>query len=252
MKLNYKKSGQGQPLLILHGVFGSLDNWQSVGNKFAENYEVYLIDQRNHGKSPHSDEFSYESMSDDLGEFIEHHGLKEPIVLGHSMGGKTAMKFACNHPEKLEKLIVVDIAPKYYEPHHQKIIEGFRAVNIRTIDSRKEAEDQMSKVIHSQMIRQFLLKNLTRTDDGFRWKINLDAIEKSIENIGNGLDDSEKFEKPTLFISGSNSDYILDKDIPIIKKHFPNYKHEIIVDAGHWVHAEQPLLLYEEVVDFLS
>jgi pimeloyl-ACP methyl ester carboxylesterase len=253
MKLNFRKLGTGSPIFILHGVFGSADNWQSFGKELAHTNTVYLIDQRNHGLSPHHDQFDYEVMASDLAELMDEESLDKVHVLGHSMGGKVAMKFSTLHPEKLGKLIVVDIAPRYYPPHHQKIFEGFRAVILKETASRKDAEDQMKNVIGSPMIRQFLLKNLTRDDNNtFIWKHNLDVIEQQIENIGKGLERQEIFEGPTLFVGGKNSVYILQEDHETIRHHFPKSSIEMIDGAGHWVHAEKPAELLEVVRDFLA
>ncbi|WP_421892652.1 alpha/beta fold hydrolase [Marinoscillum sp.] len=253
MKLNYRKLGSGSPLFVLHGVFGSCDNWQTLGKEFAEHFSVYLIDQRNHGNSPHSSEMSYEVMVSDLRELMDDEGLQTISILGHSMGGKTAMNFAVTFPERLEKLIVVDIAPIYYPPHHQQIFEGFHSIDLQRIESRKEADQQMAEKVKVFGVRQFILKNLTRNDDNqFAWKINLEAIEQNIEPLGSGLVDGQTFNKKTLFIGGSKSDYIQQKDHQTILKHFPLATIEMVGDAGHWVHAEKPEELKALIVEFLQ
>lgn len=253
MKLHYKELGgnQSQPLVILHGLFGSLDNWITLAKYFAEHFHVYLVDQRNHGKSPHSDDFSYELMAEDLYKFLKDHNIINSIILGHSMGGKTAMLFATQHPEMVEKLIVVDIAPKTYPVHHHKIIEGLKALNLSTIERRKDAEEQLAIHIPQDDTRQFLLKNLTRDENGgYKWKMNLLAIEEQIEIIGYGLPEGSTFEKETLFIRGLKSDYIMDEDIPLLSVHFPNSRLESVANAGHWVHAQAPQKLYDLVLSF--
>lgn len=252
MKLNFRKLGSGHPLFVLHGVFGSADNWQTVGKELADDFTVYLIDQRNHGNSPHDDAMNYEVMTDDLQELIRDEGLDSIYLMGHSMGGKAAMHFATIHPDLIDKLIVVDIAPKYYSPHHQQIFKGFRSVDLANVKSRKEADDGMAKIIPEFGVRQFILKNLTRGNNGFAWKINLAAIEKNIEIIGEGLPDNAVFEKATLFIGGTKSKYIQEEDERIIKRHFPSSTIEMIDGAGHWVHAEKPRELLEKVVRFLN
>lgn len=253
MHLNYRTLGQGQPFVILHGIFGTSDNWQTFGRALSEKYQVFLVDLRNHGNSPHSEEFNYTVMADDLKEFIEQHHLENPIILGHSMGGKVAMFFAASHPDLFEKMIIVDIAPKYYPVHHQKILEGLEAVEINKIDSRKEAEEQMSKHIGDMGVRQFLLKNLKRTNhDGFAWKLNLPVIRDNIENVGEALDTDHPIKKPVLFVRGAKSDYIQDEDKAEIRKIFPLAQVVTIKDAGHWIHAEQPEALYEAVMAFLD
>jgi len=253
MTLNFKKLGEGEPLIILHGVFGSLDNWQSIGKSLAENHTVYLVDQRNHGLSFHSDEFNYELMAEDLGELMSSESLNRINILGHSMGGKTAMYFACSHPKEVKKLMVIDIAPKKYPPHHKQIFEGFKSVNLKQVETRKDAEKQMESIISNFGVRQFILKNLKRQTDGsWEWKLNLDAIEKNAENIGAPLPEDFRFEGETLFVAGEKSDYILSSDQPIIRKHFPKAAVETVPEAGHWVHAEKPSELYSLVSQFLN
>lgn len=251
MKLNYIKLGEGRPLLILHGLFGSLDNWKSLANKFAENYEVYLIDQRNHGKSPHSDEFDYHAMSDDLFEFIEDHYLRGFYILGHSMGGKTVMNFA-QHCDLVDKIIVADIAPKAYQPYHFKLIESMEKVDFSKIQSREEVEAILSEDIKELPIRQFLMKNLYwREKNILDWKINLPAIKGNLYNIIGEIENGI-VETPTLFIRGQMSNYIQDSDFPLIKSQFPNSRIETIPNAGHWLHAENPSLFYTIVRGFLE
>lgn len=252
MKLNFRKYGSGAPLFILHGVFGSSDNWQTVGKQLADKYTVYLIDLRNHGLSPHSEEMDYPLMSGDLLELMGFEGLSQVVVMGHSMGGKVAMHLAVNNPGAVSKLVVVDIAPKEYPPHHQEIFEGFDAVKLATLTSRKEADNQMSHVIKNPGIRQFILKNLTRTDDGFAWKLNLKAIRENIENVGRHSLGDLKYERPTLFISGSDSNYITKSSEAQIKGYFPKAQIITISGAGHWVHAEKPSELFSEVSSFLD
>lgn len=184
MTLNFRKTGTGKPLVILHGLFGSADNWMSVAKGLEENYTLYLLDQRNHGDSPHSDTWNYKAMAADLKEFMEAEGLQKASFLGHSMGGKTVMKFALTYPEMVEKLVVADIAPRPYPVHHQTILEALNAVDTKSLSSRKEAEDKLAEYIPERGIRQFLLKNLTRKEGAFEWKINLPIITKQIENVG--------------------------------------------------------------------
>ncbi len=252
MKLNHKEFGSGPPLLILHGVFGSLDNWVTVGKQLAENFKVILVDARNHGSSPHSDIFDFHSMAEDVRELLDEKSLSEASILGHSMGGKTAMTMSGMYPERIKKLIVVDIAPKYYPPHHEKIFQTFDAVRLDTLTSRSEAEEQMKSVMDDWGVRQFLLKNLYRSKDGsFRWKLNLETIRKSIENIGDEMDIKVTYDGPTLFIRGDKSDYIVDEDKARINALFPEGKIISLKDAGHWVHADQPAALIQTVISFL-
>lgn len=252
MNLFYRTLGEGKPLIILHGLFGASDNWLTHGKRFAENRKVFLLDQRNHGASPHSSEFTYEGMVDDLLKFIQQHDIIRPDVLGHSMGGKVAMRLATHYPDQIDRLVVVDIGPKSYPVHHDVILEGLKTIPIDTLQSRQVADGILAKFVDNASTRQFLLKNLKRTDAGFAWKINLDIIHDQIENVGEGLADDEAFSHPALFIRGSLSDYILDSDIPDLNSHFPNNKLVTIKGAGHWVHAEKPLELAEAVENFLG
>lgn len=252
MKLNFKKSGSGPPLVILHGLFGSADNWFSIAKELVEHYTLILVDQRNHGDSPHSDQWNYKVMVEDLLKLLDDEGLDKVFLMGHSMGGKTVMNFAVSYPDRVEKLIVADIAPRYYPVHHEAILEGLNSLNLKEIKSRKEADDQLAKHISELGIRQFLLKSLTRDSEGFAWKINLPVISKNIENVGEALAEGAQFEGPTLFLAGANSNYIQQKDLPDIKAHFPNYELEFVADAGHWLHAEQPHAVVEEMRKFLG
>ncbi|WP_424962609.1 alpha/beta fold hydrolase [Ekhidna sp.] len=253
MKLNFRTLGEGDPLIIMHGVFGSSDNWQTLGKVFAERFKVYLVDLRNHGNSPHSDEFDYDVMVKDVVELMDDEDLKKAHILGHSMGGKVAMHLATQHTNRVDKLIVVDIAPKYYPPHHQEIFEGFHSVDLDSLENRKDADEQMAKVISNFGVRQFILKNLDRKKDGsFGWKLNVNAIERAIDKVGEGIEGDVSFEGTTLFIAGSKSDYITDEDHDLIREHFPKALIASVKDAGHWVHAEKPKELGEMVMEFLS
>ena len=253
MKLHFKKFGSGPPLIILHGVFGSSDNWKTLANHLMITFEVYLVDQRNHGLSPHSDDFNYQVMTDDLKELLHDEQIEKCILLGHSMGGKTAMNFAVQYPEKIMKLIIVDIAPKRYPPHHQNILQGVHSLKINEINTRKEADDLLSTTINNSGIRQFILKNLSRNPEGlFYWKINWKAIEDNIQAIGAPLLSHDLFTGEVLFIRGAQSDYILNEDEPLLKKHFPNAVLMTIQKAGHWVHAEQPAQLLALINQFIK
>ncbi|PCJ01185.1 MAG: alpha/beta hydrolase [Flavobacteriales bacterium] len=251
MQLNFKKIGEGEPLVILHGLFGSLDNWMSLAKKLSCHFEVYVVDARNHGQSPHSEEFNYDVMADDLYEFILHHNIIDPIILGHSMGGKTAMQFAMNYPDKLTKLIVADIAPKPYPVHHTAIIDGMLSINLDIINTRKGANEELSKHLDDFSTRQFLLKNLYWIEkEKLAWRFNLPVITRDIEIIGQGLENIEPFEKPTLFIRGEKSNYITTNDFVIIKNIFLNTEIKTM-NTGHWVHAEKPAEFLEILNSFL-
>jgi pimeloyl-ACP methyl ester carboxylesterase len=239
-QLYFRTLGEGTPLIILHGLFGSSDNWLTLGKRFAEKYKVYLIDQRNHGQSFHSSEFSYPAMAKDLEDFMQIEKIDSANIIGHSMGGKTAMEFAVTSPSKVKKLIIADIGPKYYPVHHATILKGLFSINLKTLGSRKEADDQLAKFIADFGTRQFLLKNLGRNGDDFEWKVNLNVIAQEIEQVGKGLNQNATYTKTTLFVRGGKSDYILDSDMNLIHSIFTNSKVETIEGSGHWLHAEKP------------
>lgn len=251
-KLNYKKFGEGTPLIILHGLFGSLDNWITMARRFSEHYQVFIVDQRNHGLSFHSPEFSYGHMANDLLDLMNSERIASAHLLGHSMGGKTVMNFAVDHQERVNKLIVADIGPKYYPVHHTQIIKALYSIPVSELSSRKEADEIMSRAINNFGIRQFLLKNLLRDGDAFKWKMNLDVIAKNIEEVGKALNQNASYQGETLFIRGANSDYIQDSDMFLINSIFLKAKLATIEGAGHWLHAEKPEEFYQIVMKFLT
>ncbi len=250
--LNHKVFGEGQPLIIVHGFMGSLDNWLTLGKRFSENFQVHLVDQRNHGRSFHSEDWGYEHMVHDLENYIAHYGLENPHLLGHSMGGKTVMQFAAFHQYDIEKLIVADIGPRFYPVHHQTILEGLKSVPIDSISSREEADEVLKKFIPEVGVRTFLMKNIARSGNGFSWKMNLDVLDRGIEQIGKALDYHLPIENDTLFMRGGNSDYILDEDWEDIQEIFPHSELTTLEGAGHWLHAEQPDAFYQKVMSFLE
>jgi esterase len=255
MKLNYKKVGEGsQPMVILHGVFGSLDNWATVSKSIADaGYAVYLLDQRNHGRSPHSDEFTYEAMAADLAEFITDHALENPILVGHSMGGKTVMQYAEQYPDTYDKLVVVDIGPKSYPPHHESLIQGLNALPLDKIEDRQQADKLFSTYEPNLGVRQFLLKNLYRTKaDTFDWRFNLSVLTELQANVGSEIPKLRTVTEPTLFIRGALSGYVKERDWQGIQDRFPQAELVTIPKASHWVHAEQPKLFVEALIKFLA
>lgn len=253
MKLFFRELGQGSPIVIMHGLFGASDNWLSQGKVLAEDHKVYLLDLRNHGQSPHDNAHNYKVMAEDLEEFLTDQQIKNPVIIGHSMGGKTAMTFAAMHPELFDKLIVVDIAPKTYGVHHDTILDGLNAIDLTTLTSRNQAEEQLALFVPDLGTRQFLLKNLARNKDGgFEWKLNLAIISANIETIGQGMEKGLTKPKPVLFIRGRNSNYIKDSDFDKIKSLFPGAQIETVENAGHWVHAEQPQELLRLVKEFIN
>ena len=253
LELAYKKYGNHpRNLIILHGLFGTLDNWHTLATQFSASFTVWTIDQRNHGKSPHSDEFNYHVMSQDLADFMQQHSIEKADIIGHSMGGKTAMQFSFDFPEKISKLIIADISPRAYGPSHNELIDALHDMDLSRITRRSDAEEMLSHKIKEPATIQFLLKNLTREENAYTWKMNLPAITKNYETIIGAVDDDKTFSGPTLFIRGGKSTYILAEDEAQIKKQFPNTEIKTIANSGHWVHAEAPKEFYEVVTDFLS
>lgn len=251
--LKSRIEGQGKPLIIIHGFLGMSDNWKSFGSLYAaEGFQVHMLDLRNHGKSFHSDEFNYSVMSNDILEYCQHHNLSKISIIGHSMGGKVAMLFATTYPEIVEKLIVADIGPKYYAPHHDDILAGLNAVDFSTKPDRTQVEEILYPFIPDFGTRQFLMKNLYWVEPGqLAFRFNLPVFNAKIESIGEALPEGNHFDKPTLFIRGGNSKYILDTDLSEIKKHFPIFELATIPNVGHWLHAENPKLFFEETARFL-
>lgn len=234
--------GEGKPLLILHGFLGMSDNWKTLGKSYAENgFQVHLIDQRNHGKSFHSQDFDYELLANDVKTYLNFHKITQTALIGHSMGGKTAMEFACSNPEMVDKLVIADIAPKYYPPHHTKIINGLRSLDFNTISSRSEADEKLSDHLADIGIRQFLLKNLYWIEKGrLGFRFNLEVLQNKMEELGENIGSTASFSGETLFLRGDRSEYILQTDYDNIKKHFPRATIKTISKAGHWLHAENP------------
>ncbi|MDO5654957.1 MAG: alpha/beta fold hydrolase [Flavobacteriaceae bacterium] len=251
--LNSKIIGDSQQhLIIVHGLFGQLDNWNTLGKKFQENFTTHLIDLRNHGRSFHDDDTSQQAMVADLENYLNHHQISSAHFIGHSLGGKVVMLLALKQPEKVDKLIVADMAPKDYPPHHQDIIQGLENVDFSQVNVRNDVEEFMIPYIPHPTVRQFLLKNVYRKpDETYAFRFNLKVLsENYIGLVTNQLPD-KTFDKPVLFLAGEKSDYIMAEDKELILKYFPHAKIEYISDAGHWLHAEKPIEFLEKSLKFL-
>jgi len=244
----------GKPLLILHGFLGMSDNWKTLGKKFAhKGFQVHLIDQRNHGRSFHSDEFNYEVLAEDLKQYCEHHELESISLIGHSMGGKTAMLFAMKYPELLEKLVIVDIGPKFYPTHHDQILAGLSALDSEMLASRSDAENIMKNYVPDVGTRQFLLKNLYwKKDKTLGLRINLKVLIDTVEEIGEALSGSNVYKKETLFLKGDKSEYIQVGDETLIHQYFLKATIQEVSKSGHWLHAENPTEFLEKTLSFLN
>lgn len=254
LHLHFKAYGHGgHPLIILHGLLGMLDNWQTQARSFSgAGFKVYALDQRNHGRSPHSDTFNYRVMANDLFHFMQEHRIPSAHILGHSMGGKTAMQFALTYPERVDKLIVVDVAPRTYPNAHDHVLHAMCSLKLGTITSRREADAALAERLPDWRLRQFVLKNLTRDEAGrLKWKVNLSIIKKHYPEIAGDITATGIFSKPTLFIKAALSNYLIDDDLPRITTLFPRAVIISIADAGHWVHVDTPDEFGNEVLKFL-
>jgi esterase len=250
--LGPQNSAQAQPLVLLHGLFGSSDNWGTIAKHFSQHYRVISVDLRNHGRSPHSDANTYTDMANDLLELCETLGLDRIHLLGHSMGGKVAMQFATQYPDKVEKLLVVDMAPRKYADAHTHLIDAMLSVDLSAMQSRSDVDKALSSKIPEAMVRQFLLMNLVKSDSNSQlaWRINLPTLKANYPKLIEAVCEHAHFEKPCLFIRGKNSDYVLDSDIAQIKTHFTQARF-VTITAGHWIHAEQPQAFIQAVESFL-
>ncbi|MCK4559623.1 MAG: alpha/beta fold hydrolase [Calditrichia bacterium] len=241
MKLYCRQIGNGDPVVILHGLFGISDNWLTIAKQLSSSHHCYILDMRNHGRSPNSQDLNYDDMVEDIYEFLTDFGLRTVSFIGHSMGGMVAMKFAFEYSHRIEKLVIVDIAPKSYPALHQNILKGLQSIPIDKIKSRREADEFLKEYVSSHKTRQFLLKNLYRKDDNsYAWRVNLEVIYDHASDIGHGISTDHTYEKPTLFIRGEKSDYILPEDEQRIIEIFPHASIIEIPGATHWVHAEKP------------
>ena len=262
--LKFKKTGHGTPLVILHGLYGSSDNWITIGRRLEDRFTIYIPDLRNHGHSPHATTHTFQDMVDDLVKFFTDHHIEKAIVMGHSMGGKVAMMFAAEYPEFVTRLIVADIAPKSYNKNdvpyktvmeHELILSLMEDLNLVAVSSRKEIDHFLAEKLHNATLRQFLIKNIHRNkENDFEWKINVPVLKYALVGITSGVDkrwfDDRRpiLNYPVTFIRGLKSDYISNDDIPEIKAIYPEARIIDIADAGHWLHAEQPEKFIEAVL----
>ncbi|XOV77707.1 MAG: alpha/beta fold hydrolase [Aestuariibacter sp.] len=242
MLLNYTIAGQGEPLILMHGLFGSLENLGVIAKQLQQQFQVISIDLPDHGRSPHSNQFSYQQYAQSIVDTLDSLQIGECHLLGHSMGGKVAMTIALSNAKRVKKLLVADIAPVKYEPRHDNVFKALTAVDLDNISSRTEADKQMAQYVEEIGVRQFLLKSLEKTDTGFRWRFNLNMLQRDYESLSAGMDSSNSFDKPTLFVKGGNSNYISEAHQQAILQLFPRANAKIINDTGHWLHAEKPFV----------
>lgn len=253
IELNYKSFGEGQPVIILHGLFGMLDNWKSFAVRLSKEYEVFIVDQRNHGRSPHTERISYDLMSQDLYNFIQQQGLNDLLLIGHSMGGKVVAQFCLDHPALVEKAVVVDMGLKEYPGNHYPIFESLLNLKLDKISDRKTAESILAEQIDDPSTLQFLLKNLKRTgQNNFQWKMNLKGIYAQYPELITSIDSSFTSDSNILFVKAGESDYVLEEDWLGIQEIFVNARYEVVEDAGHWIHADNPEYLYELINSFFA
>ncbi|KDE39488.1 Esterase ybfF [Nitrincola lacisaponensis] len=252
MKLHYQRTGQGTPLIILHGLFGTLENWGAQIKALAEHHDVIAVDLRNHGRSPHSMDMSYPLMAEDVIELMDDLQLSQVNLMGHSMGGKVAMQMALSYPQRIARLLLVDIAPVSYPPHHEAVFKGLFSIDLTSLTSRADADKQLQVWVEEAGVRAFLLKNLYRNEQGqFAWRMNLDCLRSEYDAIA-AAPEGSAFTGPTRFIKGGLSHYLKPEYTDAVRQRFPNADVKVIEDAGHWPHAEKPALFTRLVDRFFS
>jgi esterase len=253
MKLYFRTLGEGEPLIILHGLFGSSDNWLTQAKIYSQYFKVYLYDARNHGQSEHSAEHNYKVLAGDLYQFIQEHNIINPFIIGHSMGGKTVMQFLIDYPNVAKKVVIADISPKFYPRHHEHILSGLHAIPVSDLNGRQEADDILSSYIQNVPERQFLLKNLYRTEQGqFAWRMNLETLSREIDHIGADQIPLKSISTPVFFLHGGNSNYLITQDYSLIPTLYTNSKIDSIPGTGHWLHAEKPAEFIEKTLTFFN
>ena len=252
-ELFYSRIGQGEPLLILHGLFGSSRNWQSLARQYANHFEVISVDLRNHGQSFHAADMSYQLMAEDVSQLIRQLALPSCRIIGHSMGGKVALRLALDQPALLDRIVVADIAPVNYQHDHNDTLGALVAVDLGRVNSRADADEQLKATVPQAPMRAFLLQNLQRVDDQWKWRVNLAAIDSHMDELTSfTLPDDARVDLPALFIYGTASQYVGDAEQDVIRQHFNKAKLQPVEGAGHWLHAEKPEDFLTATLDYLK
>lgn len=251
MILHTDIQGQGTPLLLIHGLFGSGENLGMIARLLADRFRVINVDLRNHGRSGHSEDMNYMLMADDLAQTMDELGIPTAAVLGHSMGGKAAMQLALNQPQRVSKLVLADISPVVSQARHHHILAALNSVDLTTLTDRKDADKQLQQQIEDAGTRAFLLKSLQKTENGFQWRFNLSTMTKHYQEVLAAPQAENSYPGPVLFIKGGNSDYLQPEHQPLIFKLFPAAKAKVIAGTGHWLHAEKPAAFAKITADFL-
>ncbi|MEE2764184.1 MAG: alpha/beta fold hydrolase [Pseudomonadota bacterium] len=248
VELNHRITGEGAPLILLHGLFGSLENLGGIARRLQDDWQIHALDQRNHGSSPHTETMDYPAMASDVIAYMDRQGIDKACILGHSMGGKVAMQVALQAPARVERVIVADIAPVSYKPRHDAILEGLKSIDLNAVASRQDADQRLAEQVDALATRQFLLKNLERvprdeqSEGGplFRWRLNLPVIDACYGNLSQAPEGEGPYQGPVLFLKGADSAYIQEKHREAIQQLFPAAELRVIQDTGHWLHAEKP------------
>lgn len=249
--LNYEVQGKGAPVVLLHGLFGDLDNLKGLGRELQHNYQVIYVDLRNHGDSPHTEAMDFALMATDLQQLLQQLNLDAVHLVGHSLGGKVAMEFALRYPHQALSVVAADIAPVAYEAKHHHILDALSGLDLSLISSRKEADQALAKSIDTLGVRQFLLKNLRLDDGKFCWRLNLPALQHNYPTLAGAVTEGN-YDGPILFIKGGDSDYLLTEHESAIRQRFSTVELKVIEGTGHWLHAEKPQIFNRLVTAFLA
>ena len=254
LALHHQIIGEGPPLVVLHGLFGSGTNWRSFSRSMSDRRQIHLLDLRNHGRSPHSDEMSYPLMAEDLFEYLDRQSLETVTLMGHSMGGKVAMRAALEAPERVSALVVVDIAPVPVGKDHVPFIRAMQSIDLDRVSRREAASEMLADAVPDPGLRQFLLQNLERDNGGYRWRLNLPALAANMSALHDFPVDSgnNRYDGPALFVRGEQSDYVPERHFDLIRDFFPAAEIRTVAGAGHWLHAEKPQAFAEAVTPFLE